>query len=76
VILVFVRRYESLKVFILVQQRMAGRGRNLCAGTTWEKNIHNIKFDDEMGGGMREWHGTGRYSIELEKDREITWDNQ
>jgi len=25
---------------------------------------------------MREWHGTGRYPIELEKDREITWDNQ
>ena len=75
-ILVFVRRYESLKVFILVQQGMTRRGRNLCAGTTWENDVRNIKVDDEMGGGMREWHGTGRYPIELEKDREIIGDNQ
>ena len=38
VILVFVGCYEPLKVFILVQQRMAGRGGDLlCGKAKWDE---------------------------------------
>ena len=49
--------------------------QSVC-GDDMGNDVRNIKVDDEMGGGMREWHGTGRYPIELEKEREITGYNQ
>jgi hypothetical protein len=72
VILVFVRCYESLKVFILVQHGMTGRGHDLCARMTWESNDRNIKLDNNMGGGCEEVSDIEReYPFDLEKMREI-----